>query len=95
MRIINCEALLLDRIYEINSRTHQVWITHLVYNNFYRTKFASDIAFLIALIEVELVTKTRASTWLHCNAQVKVIATFLSEEGGHLGGGNIGKRDRC
>jgi hypothetical protein len=35
---------------------------------------------LLAVIEVELVTKPGTATWLNCNAEIEVIATFLCKQ---------------
>ena len=56
--IIDCEALLLDRIHKINGGSHEVRSAHLVCYNFDIAKACNGIAFKCAIIEIELVTKT-------------------------------------
>src|SRR5580704_2262222 len=93
VRVVDGETLLLDRVDEVDRRAHQVRGAHLVGHDLHAAEVGDDVAVDVALVEVELVAKTRAAARLHGNAQPEVLATLLGEQRAHLGRGTVGKDD--
>src|SRR4029453_19263234 len=60
--IVDREALLLDRVDEVNGRAHQVWRAHPVGDDVHSAKDVDDVAVEAALVEEQLVAKPRAAT---------------------------------
>src|SRR5215469_7126984 len=91
--VIDREALLLDRVHEVDGRAHQVRNAHLVGHDLDGAEAADDVAIHVALVEVQLVTQARAAARLHGNAQPQVIAALLLEQVTHLDRCGVGEND--
>src|SRR5215471_15568422 len=64
VRVVDGEALLLDRVDEVDGRAGQVGPAHLVGDDLHAVERADDIAFNLALVEVQLVAEPRTAAWL-------------------------------
>src|SRR4029453_1128808 len=83
--IVDREALLLDRVDEVNGRAHQVWPAQPVGDDVHSAKDVDDVAVEAALVEEQLVAQSRAATWLHGDAQRKILTPLTFQEGLDLG----------
>lgn len=61
VRVVNREALTLDRVKEVDLRTTQIRHGHAVNNDLDTVKVADGVALKDALVKVERVNQTRAS----------------------------------
>src|SRR6266568_1755038 len=93
VRVVDREALLLDGVHEVDGRAHQVRGAHLVGHDVDAAEVGDDVAVDVALVEVELVAKTRAAARLHRDTQPKVLATLLGEQRAHLDRSTVGQDD--
>src|ERR1700740_3351307 len=84
VRVVDREALLLDRVHEIDGRAHQVGGAHLVGHDLHAAEVGDDVAVDVALVEVELVAQAGAAARLHRDTQPEVVATLLGEQRAHL-----------
>src|SRR5271169_1783626 len=91
--VVDREALLLDRVHEVDGRTHQVRGAHLVGHDLHAAEIGDDVAIDITLVEVELVAKPRAAARLHRDAEPQVVPAFLGEQRADLGRRAIGQED--
>src|SRR5699024_10870472 len=80
IRVVDGEALGLDRVREVDLCAEQVWGAHLVHDQTNTSDNVLLVAVEGAVVEVELVTQTGTAAWLHCDAQGEVIATLLVNE---------------
>src|SRR5660398_170763 len=78
--VVDREALLLDRVREVDLRTVKVRNRHLVHDHLDAVIVLHGVAVERALVEVELVDQARAATRLNGQTQTKVIATLLRKE---------------
>src|SRR5580693_849392 len=93
VRVVDREALLLDRVHEVDGRAHQVRGTHLVGDDLDAAEIGDDVAVDVAFVEVELVAKPRAAARLHRDTQPEVLAALLREQRAHLGRSTVGQDD--
>ena len=93
VRVVDGETLLLDRVDEVDGRACEVGLAHLVDDDVDAAEAVDGVAVDGAVIEVELVAKTRAATGLDRYPQREVGATFLFEQGLHLRRGLVGEHD--
>src|SRR5260370_2147797 len=77
VRVVDREALLLDRVHEIDSGACQVRPAHLVRDHFDPAERADDVAIHLALVEVQLVTQASTATCLHGDPHPDVVAALL------------------
>src|SRR5690349_4961636 len=84
VRVVDREALLLDRVDEVDRRAHQVRGAHLVRHDVDAAEFGHDVAVDLALVKVELIAKPRAAARLHRDTQLEVVASLLREQRAHL-----------
>src|SRR6476660_4287665 len=85
VRVVDREALLLDRVHEVDGGAAEVRGAHLVRDHRYPAELAHDVPVGLALVEVQLVAQARAAPGLHGNPQPQVIAALLLEEVADLG----------
>src|SRR5690242_10796498 len=85
VRVVDREALLLDRVHKIDGGAAEVRGAHLVRNHCHPAELAHDVAVGLALVEVQLVAQARAAPGLHGNPQPQVVAALLLEEAADLG----------
>src|SRR5260370_17241034 len=93
IRVVDREALLLDRVREVDGRAHQLRGAHLVGHDLHAAEVGDDVAVDVALVEVELVAKTGAAARLYRDAQLEVVAALLRKQAAHLGGRAAGQDD--
>src|SRR5665213_244196 len=93
VRVVDREALLLDGVDEVDRRTGEVGLAHLVDDDVHAAEVLNLVAVNRAVVEVELVTQTGAATGLHRYSQREVGTTLLLKQRLHLGGGMIGNHD--
>src|SRR5215813_302467 len=83
--VVDREALLLDRVDEVDSGAGQVRGAHLVGDHVHALELGLDVTVDLALVEVELVAQSRAPTRLHSDAKPQVVAAFAGQKAIHLG----------
>src|SRR5271166_2599757 len=93
VRVVDREALLLDRVHEVDGRAHQVRGAHLVGHHPDAAELADDVAVDLALVEVELVAKPGAAARLYRDAQLEIVPALLGQERAHLGRRAVGQED--
>src|SRR5215472_15087203 len=93
VRIVDREALLLDRVDEVDGGAHQVRAAHLVGHHLDAAELGHDVPVHLPLIEVQLIAQARAATWLHGDPQPQVVPALLREQAGDLRGGHVGEYD--
>ena len=71
--VVDSEALLLDRVDEVDGCAHEVRRAHPVGNDIHTAEGLDDVAFEAAIVEEQLVTQTRATARLHSHAERKVL----------------------
>src|SRR4029077_19931383 len=91
VRVVDREALLLDRVHEVDHRAHQVGGAHLVGHDLNAAELADDVPVDGALVKVELVAKPRTTARLHRDAQPEVVPPLLREQRAHLGRSDVGQ----
>src|SRR5215470_3379800 len=85
VRVVDREALLLDRVHEVDGGAAEVRGAHLVRDHRHPAELAHDVPVGLALVEVQLVAQARAAPGLHGDPQPQVIAALLLEEAADLG----------
>src|SRR5262249_17593829 len=93
VRVVDREALLLDRVHEVDGRAHQVRGAHLVGHDLHAAELGDDVAVDVALVEVELVAKTRAATRLDRDTHPEDVAAPRGDQVADLGRGTVGQDD--
>src|SRR5215475_2627717 len=93
VRVVDREALLLDRVHEVDGRAHQVRRAHLVGNHLDAAELRDDVAVERALVKIELVAQAGAAARLHGHAQPQVIPALLGQQSADLGGSGLGEDD--
>src|SRR5260221_13614562 len=93
VRVVDSEALLLDRVHEVDRGPAQVRRAHPVRDDLDAAELAHHVAVDLALVEVELVAQTGAAARLHGDAQPKVVAALLLQQSAHLDRRGIGEDD--
>src|SRR6185437_7686632 len=88
--VVDREALLLDRVDEVDRRAHQVRAAHLVGHDIDAAERADDVAIDLPLVEVQLVPQARTTTGLYGDPQPEVVAALLSQQGADFGGRHLG-----
>src|SRR6478609_5603907 len=91
--VVDREALLLDRVGEVDRRALEVGDAHLVDHDLDAVVVAQRVAVEHALVEVELVDQAGAAAGLHRDAQAQVVTTLLLEERADLVRGLVGQVD--
>src|SRR5699024_3625155 len=91
VRVVDGEALLLDRVGEVDGRTTEVGNAHPVDDDLDAVELADGITVEVALIEVELVDQAGAAAGLDSHTQAQIIATFLFEQAPDLVGSGRGE----
>src|SRR6516225_260455 len=92
VRVVDGEALLLDRVDEVDGGAGQVRGAHLVGDHVHAAELGLDVTIDLALVEVKLIAQSRAPTRLHGDPELEILAAFLRQETAHLGRGG-GRED--
>src|SRR5919205_1749198 len=91
--VVDREALLLDRVHEVDRRTGQIRDAHPIDDHLDAAKVTDLVAVERALVKEQLVAQAGAAARLYGDAQPKVVATLLLEQRLDLAGGVGGKDD--
>src|SRR6478609_8417928 len=91
--VVDREALLLDRVLEVDARTVEIRDAHLVDDDLDAVEVDGRVSVEHALVEVQLVDQSRASTGLDGDAQTQVVAALLLEQAPDLGRRGVGQAD--
>src|SRR5580765_3291069 len=91
VRVVDGEALLLDRVGEVDRRTAEVRSAHAVDDDRDLLDRELEVAVEAALVEEQLVLHAGAATGLDGDAQPQVLAALLLEQGGDLARGGVGQ----
>src|SRR5690349_11026392 len=91
--VVDREALLLDRVGEVDRRAGQVGRAHPVDDDLDAAELGQQVAVQGALVEVQLVDQAGAAAGLDAEAQPQVVATLLLEQALDLAGGDVGEDD--
>src|SRR5207237_1813863 len=70
--VVDREALLLDRVDEVDRRTQQVGVAHAVDDDVDPAEVGDDVTVERAVVEEQLVAKAGAAAGLHSHAQREV-----------------------
>src|SRR5215207_4328499 len=89
VRVVDREALLLDRVLEIDRGAIEIRHAHLVDDDLDTRVVDDRVAVEQPLVEVELVDQPGASAGLDCHPQAEIIAPLLFEEVAYLVGGGL------
>src|SRR5215469_2341874 len=93
VRVVDREALLLDRVDEVDGRAHEVRRAHLVGDDPDAAELADNVAVERALVKVQLVAQARAAARLNGDAQLQVVAALLADQRADLLRGRVGEDD--
>src|SRR3954454_15907689 len=93
VRVVDREALLLDRVDEVDGRAAQVRGAHAVGDDLDATEVLDNVPVEGTLVEEELVTQAGAAAGLNGDAQGQVVTAFLVEQGLDLRRGGVGQDD--
>src|SRR3954447_5161374 len=93
VRVVDREALLLDRVGEIDRGALEVRRAHPVDDDLDTVEVADEVAIEAALVEVELVDQAGAAAGLDAHAQAEVVTTLLLEQALDLGGRDVRQDD--
>src|SRR5688500_2737657 len=88
-RVVDREALLLDRVDEVDGGAVEVRQAHAVDYDVDAVELAELVAVARALVEEQLITQTGAATGLDGYAHSKLVASRLVERALELGGGAV------
>src|SRR5262245_32683110 len=77
VRVVDGEALLLDRVDEVDGRTGQVRPAHLVGHHLNAAEGADNVTVDFALVKVQLVAQARTAAGLDRNPQPEIITVLL------------------
>src|SRR6478736_5455272 len=78
--VVDGEALLLDRVGEVDRGALEVGGTHPVDDDLDTVEVADEVTVEAALVEVELVDQAGAAAGLDTDAETEVVATLLLEQ---------------
>src|SRR2546429_2136204 len=93
VRVVDGEALLLDRVDEVDGGALHIGGAHPVDGHPQPVEVAEQVAIERALVEEQLVTQAGAATGLDGDAQVHVVAALLVEQRLGLGLGVVRELD--
>src|SRR5690606_25410811 len=93
VRVVEREALLLDRVDEVNDRAYAVRRAHPVDDDLQTVEIPPGVPVERALVEEQLVAQTRAATRLNGDPQAHVVPALLFEQRLGLLGRRLGQRD--
>src|SRR6478672_13762596 len=93
VRVVDREALLLDRVGEVDRGALEVGGAHPVDDDLDTVEVADEVAVEAALVEVELVDQARAAAGLDAHTQAQVVATLLLEQALDLRGRDVRQDD--
>src|SRR5215213_1140810 len=85
--VVDREALLLDRVDEVDDGAVEVGHAHPVDHDLDAVEVGHGVAIEVPLVEEQLVAEAGAATRLHRDAQLQVVSALLVEEAPHLAGG--------
>ena len=91
--VVDGEALLLDRVDEVDRRATEIRGAHSVGDHTDAAEVLQDVSIEVAVVEEELVAKARTAPGLHGDPQGQVVSTFGLQEGFHLAGSFVGQHD--
>src|SRR5690606_5452656 len=91
--VVDREALLLDRVDEVDGRAGAVRGAHPVHADREAAEVLDVVAVHLALVEEELVDQAGAAARLHGDTQRKVVTALLLEKVPGLLGGGVGEDD--
>src|SRR5579875_1326334 len=84
VRVVDREALLLDRVLEVDGRAVEVGHAHPVDDDLDAVEVDGRVALEQPLVEVQLVDETGAAARLHGETQAQIVAALLLEQALHL-----------
>ena len=93
VRVIDREALTLNRVSEVDRGTAQVGHAHAVDDDLDAVEGTNRVAVKSAVIEVQLVDQAGAAARLNGDTQAQVVTTLLLEEALDLRGSDVGEDD--
>src|SRR5690606_18765201 len=93
VRVVDREALLLDRVDEVDLGTLDVRRAHPVHGDPQAVELTEQVAVELTLVEEQLVAQASTAARLHRDAQVHVVATLLVEQRLRLRRGRLGQDD--
>ncbi|EGJ78010.1 hypothetical protein STTU_5221 [Streptomyces sp. Tu6071] len=93
VRVVDREALLLDRVHEVDRGAAEVRGAHAVGDDLDAAELLDDVAVERALVEEELVAQAGAAAGLDGHAQREVVTAFLVQQGLDLRRGGVGQED--
>src|SRR5919205_4469324 len=93
VRVVDREALLLDRVDEVDDRAAEVGAAHPVDDDLDAAVLVGLVAVEEALVEEELVAQAGATTRLDGDAQPQVVAALLVQQRLDLGSGGLAQDD--
>src|SRR3954453_13872350 len=91
--VVDREALLLDRVDEVDDGAGQVRRAHPVDDDLDAAEVGEAVAVEGALVEEQLVAQAGAAPGLYRDPQCEVVATLLLEQVLHLAGRGVGQHD--
>src|SRR5699024_5805307 len=91
VRVVDREALLLDRVREVDRGPCQVRHAHLVDDHFHATERTDGVAIEFSFVEVQLVDQAGTAPRLYRDPQSQVVTSLLVEQCFDLAGGSIGQ----
>src|SRR3954449_3607978 len=93
VRVVDREALLLDRVDEVDDGAGEVGPAHPVDDDLHAGEVVELVALEGALVEEELVAQATAATGLDGDAKREVVAALLVEQVLDLRGRGVGEDD--
>src|SRR6266705_7069332 len=93
VRVVDGEALLLDRVGEVDGRPDEVRRAHPVDDDRDAGGVDVDVTVERPLVEEELVLQTRAAARLNRDPKAQIIAALLLEQCANLEGRRVCQRD--
>src|SRR6476660_2500399 len=91
--VVDGEALLLDRVGEVDRGALEVGGAHAVDDDLDTVEVADEVTVEAALVEVELVDQARAAAGLDTDAQAEVVTALLLEQALDLRGRDVRQDD--
>src|SRR5690606_27414468 len=91
VRVVDGEALLLDRVDEVDGGAHEIGSAHPVGDHAHAAEVRHDVAVHGTVVEEELVAEPRATPRLHGDPQLQTFLTLLLEQALDLGCGRVGQ----
>src|SRR6478609_7628370 len=91
VRVVDREALLLDRVREADLRALEVGHAHAVHDDLDAVEVAQRVPVEQTLVEVELVDQAGTAAGLDGHTQTQVVAALLLEQAANLVGGDVGQ----